>query len=86
MRALRQNPPETLAGLPLTGMIDYLPGLQGLPPADVLAFRCARGKVIVRPSGTEPKVKVYLFAPGSTAAETQAILAAMAADATRWLT
>ena len=44
-------------------MIDYLHDETGLPKSDVLSFRLSDGrKIIVRPSGTEPKLKAYLFA------------------------
>ncbi|MCE5343929.1 MAG: phospho-sugar mutase [Eubacteriales bacterium] len=85
MKRLRGQPPETLAGKPLIQRKDYLPGVDGLPPADVLTFVNAWGKAIVRPSGTEPTVKVYLFAPGKTAVEAEAALDAMEADACGWL-
>ena len=42
---------------------DYLQGINGLPASDVVEFRLPGGrKFIVRPSGTEPKMKAYLFA------------------------
>ncbi len=85
MKALRDDPPRTLAGVPVQETRDYLPGRDGLPPSYVLVFCGARGKAIVRPSGTEPKVKVYLSAPGKTAGEAAAALDAMQADAERWL-
>jgi phosphoglucomutase len=85
MEKLRAHPPGTLAGAPVTGRKDYRPGLDGLPPADVLTFVSERGKAIVRPSGTEPKVKVYLSAPGRTAAQAEEALDAMEADARGWL-
>lgn len=45
--------------------IDYLNDATGLPASDVLSFQLADGgKIIVRPSGTEPKLKAYLFARG----------------------
>ena len=44
---------------------DYLHDETGLPKSDVLSFQLADGrKIIVRPSGTEPKLKAYLFASG----------------------
>ena len=46
---------------------DYLLDDTGLPPSDVIEFRMANGdKVVVRPSGTEPKLKAYLFASGDS--------------------
>ncbi|MDD3212552.1 MAG: phospho-sugar mutase [Eubacteriales bacterium] len=80
MAGLRKQPPETLAGVPVTTRKDYRSGLEGLPPADVLSFSHARGKAIVRPSGTEPKVKAYLFAVGG-----EEELDAMEADVKSWL-
>lgn len=63
MRALRENPPELLAESRVAGIADYKPGCAGLPPADVVELALENGdKVIVRPSGTEPKIKAYLFA------------------------
>jgi phosphomannomutase len=44
----------------VTRAIDHLHGADGLPPADLLAFELADGsRALVRPSGTEPKVKCY---------------------------
>jgi energy-coupling factor transporter ATP-binding protein EcfA2 len=63
MARLRNAPPKLLGGSPITAIKDYLPGLDGLPKSDVLSYQNADGcKAIVRPSGTEPKVKVYLSA------------------------
>ncbi len=52
--------------------IDYLHDETGLPASDVLSFQLTNGhKVIVRPSGTEPKLKAYLFAKGADQAEAE---------------
>ena len=53
-----------IAGMPVTDTEDYGRGLNGLPPSDVLKF-CFRGteaagSVVIRPSGTEPKLKIYV--------------------------
>ena len=49
-------------------------GGTGLPAADVLEYRLAGGaKFMVRPSGTEPKIKVYLSAVGKSGAEADAV-------------
>ncbi len=62
MQAFREAK-ATLCGYPIAEKIDYLKGLGELLPSDVLEFRLAGGlKVCVRPSGTEPKLKLYLSA------------------------
>ena len=63
MQRLRSAPPHTVAGAAVTQLDDLAEGDGGLPPTDGLRFFLAdRSRVIVRPSGTEPKVKVYLEA------------------------
>jgi phosphomannomutase len=60
MRRLRASPPVTLGGLPVDACTDYARGADtGLPPSEVLSFRLGRDRVVIRPSGTEPKVKAY---------------------------
>ena len=67
MASLRAAPPEEIAGRKVAGMIDYLAEGTGLIPSDVLEFRLeGQGKVIVRPSGTEPKLKLYLSVCGTS--------------------
>ncbi len=66
MKSLRTAPPAEIGGWKVTGMTDYLGSDTGLIPSDVLEFRLEdAGKVIVRPSGTEPKLKLYLSVRGS---------------------
>jgi len=61
MGRLRATPPTTLAGLAVEGIEDLSVGTPTLPPTDGLRYQLARGaRVIVRPSGTEPKLKCYL--------------------------
>ena len=60
LAVLRKAPPTTLAGKPVEAVLDYAHGLNGLPSADMLEFRLANGRVLLRPSGTEPKLKLYL--------------------------
>lgn len=68
MQNLRRQPPKQLNGAAVTAVKDYLDGEKtGLPPADVLAFYLEDGrKVLIRPSGTEPKMKAYIFAHSDT--------------------
>ena len=83
MSGLREQPPAEIAGLAVEGVVDYASGVDGLPPANVIAFNLeGANKVIVRPSGTEPKVKAYLFAKGTTRADAEALLAKLEAAAT----
>ena len=61
MTRLREQPPATLGGLDVLAVDDLSQGSADLPPTDGLRYRLADGaRVIVRPSGTEPKVKCYL--------------------------
>jgi phosphomannomutase len=54
MAAVRADPPKTLLGEEITEVEDLL------PDADVLTLRTASTRVVIRPSGTEPKLKAYL--------------------------
>ncbi|MFF5754548.1 phospho-sugar mutase [Streptomyces longwoodensis] len=60
MRRLREHPPTELAGLPVTRAEDLKRGTQTLPPTDGLRYTLDGARVVVRPSGTEPKLKCYL--------------------------
>ncbi|HTY70850.1 MAG TPA: phospho-sugar mutase [Actinomycetes bacterium] len=61
MSALRSAPPASLGGREVQRVDDLTAGFGGLPPTDGLRFHLAgAGRVVVRPSGTEPKVKSYL--------------------------
>ncbi|MFG2964099.1 phospho-sugar mutase [Streptomyces sp. NPDC048288] len=60
MRRLREQPPTALAGLPVTRAEDLTRGTATLPPTDGLRYTLTGARVIVRPSGTEPKLKCYL--------------------------
>jgi phosphomannomutase len=61
MARLRATPLAVLGGQPVTGVDDLAEGDGGLPPTDGLRYRTDGGiRVVVRPSGTEPKLKCYL--------------------------
>jgi phosphomannomutase len=61
MSRLRDRPPASLGGRDVERAEDLADGAGGLPPTDGLRYRLARrGRVVVRPSGTEPKLKCYL--------------------------
>jgi phosphomannomutase len=59
MAGLRPAPPATLGESPVREMTDLAPG-GALPPADALILRLDGARVVLRPSGTEPKLKAYL--------------------------
>lgn len=67
MENLRKNPPASLAGQKVISTEDFLKGTsENLPRSDVLLYRLEdQSKIIIRPSGTEPKLKVYLAAQTS---------------------
>lgn len=61
MAKLRDNPPTQLGEVAVEKIDDFTNGFGTFPPSDILRMHLADGsRVIVRPSGTEPKVKVYL--------------------------
>ncbi len=65
METLRADPPKQIGGVRVTEIKDYSGGLDGLPKANVLSYSLEDGStLIVRPSGTEPKVKVYIMTDG----------------------
>jgi phosphomannomutase len=56
----RAQPPVSLAGLAVTEVVDMFEGTDDLPPTDALLLRTGRkARVVLRPSGTEPKLKAY---------------------------
>ncbi|WP_066306182.1 phospho-sugar mutase [Atopobium deltae] len=91
MEELRQNAPDSFAGYKVLQVHDFAQGLmmprvgglqkeapQYLPQANVLEFVLeGNNKLIFRPSGTEPKIKAYLFSCGETREASEAALAAL---------
>lgn len=85
MTELRENPPTEIAGIPVVKFDDYKSSTSKniasgevteitLPKSNVLAFFLDGGsKVIVRPSGTEPKIKTYLTAKQPTKADAEVL-------------
>jgi phosphomannomutase len=82
MGALRAAPPAELAGLAVDRIDDLSLGSASLPPTDGLRLTLAGGtRVVIRPSGTEPKLKCYLeVVTGGSAAEAADLLATLKAD------
>ena len=74
MDSLRQTPPTEFAGYKVVKAVDYKNTAEtGLPAANVLIYTLEGGAtVIVRPSGTEPKIKTYFTTLGNDLAEAQA--------------
>ena len=86
MAGLRAKPQTEIAGFAVAGCTDYQNGDTGLPKADVLEYRLENGaKLMVRPSGTEPKIKIYLSAVAASASQADQINQALAAAASAWM-
>lgn len=92
MKALRDNPPTSLGGMKIAEVRDYLSGEivtadgetkpTGLPTTNMLYYVTESGDTfIVRPSGTEPKIKVYILAKADTEKELELHLAALEDEA-----
>ena len=61
MQKIRQNPPYSINHTKVAKVEDYLPGLFSLPPSNVIRLSLEdQTKIVIRPSGTEPKVKIYI--------------------------
>lgn len=76
MLALRTLPPSRIGSTAIDSAEDLLQAAEGQPSGDVLRYRLADGsRVIVRPSGTEPKLKVYIDARADTADGSRAAVA-----------
>jgi|AGTN01.2.fsa_nt_gi Phosphomannomutase len=94
MAALRKDPPAVLGGQSVMGRIDYLSGTitdkagrrpYDFPQNDALEFSLPSGSLLIRPSGTEPKVRVYFSVHESTNEASEALLRALEADARKLL-
>ncbi|MBN6192626.1 phospho-sugar mutase [Aneurinibacillus sp. BA2021] len=80
MLALRTLPPTQIGGRSIASAEDLLNAADGQPSGDVLRYRLSDGsRVIVRPSGTEPKLKVYIDARGDSAEGAAAAVAELEA-------
>ncbi|MGM7668166.1 phospho-sugar mutase [Microbacterium sp. A93] len=78
MLSLRTLPPARIGDTAITSAEDLLQAAAGTPSGDVLRYRLDGGsRVVVRPSGTEPKLKVYLDVQGGSDDEAKAIVAAL---------
>ncbi|MBR6836016.1 MAG: phospho-sugar mutase, partial [Oscillospiraceae bacterium] len=85
MTSLRTNPPKSVGGLSLVEFSDYAASITKniktgaetaitLPKSDVLVFALENeATIIIRPSGTEPKIKVYYTTTGKTQEEATAL-------------
>ena len=86
MVGLRAEAPAEIAGAKVEAVVDYATCVNGLPKADVIEFDLEGGnKAIVRPSGTEPKIKLYIFAKGEDAAAADALIGAIEEDGRKLL-
>ncbi|TPW73531.1 phospho-sugar mutase [Schumannella sp. 10F1B-5-1] len=75
--ALRAAPPTSIGGVAVESIDDFLDGVGDYPPSDILRYRLAGdSRVIVRPSGTEPKLKVYLDAASTSGTGAERLAAA----------
>lgn len=80
MEDWRDQPPAKVAGIAVERALDYSAGIDGLPAENVLKFVLADGSwFCLRPSGTEPKIKVYFAVRGETQAAASASLEKLAA-------
>ncbi len=78
MESLRTNAPKEVAGYKVIDVKDYKAGIGNLPKSNVLEFNMEDDiNVLVRPSGTEPKIKMYYLVKGSSEQAGAEIVAAL---------
>jgi phosphomannomutase len=83
MNRLREAPPTEIGGASVASIDDFAPGFGGFPPNDILRVWMADGsRIVVRPSGTEPKLKVYIDASSTVGNARERMTAAAATVAT----
>ena len=86
MQRFRTEAPTAFAGKKVEKVLDYLPGLDGLPKSDVLKYLLSdHCSVVVRPSGTEPKLKIYISISAENQAAAEACEASIAAELSDWM-
>lgn len=61
MKSLREKPLEEIANQKIIKQLDYLKGIDSLPKSDVMKYFFENGSLVIRPSGTEPKLKAYIL-------------------------
>ena len=97
MDGIRSNPIDSIAGFKVENIVDYSNGADMpimnknsttpggmLPPANVIELQLeGENKLMLRPSGTEPKIKVYAFSKGPTMESAETNLEAIANEAMR---
>ena len=83
---LREKPPTKLIGKKIVESTDYLNSEKtGLPSSNVLEYVLEDGSsIIVRPSGTEPKLKIYLSAKGASNKKSDQIIEKMKSEVGEW--
>jgi phosphoglucomutase len=70
MDSWREHPPEVINGVKVASILDYLQGIDDLPQENVLKYVLAdHSWFCLRPSGTEPKIKIYFAVRGTTGEE-----------------
>ena len=84
MAFLRACPPTVIGGSKVKTVTDFMEDGTGLPKANMLSFLLENGTtVLIRPSGTEPKIKIYILAQAESEADVDAVIKAVKADGER---